>query len=72
MKKTLGRLFYVHTEMAGALFMLFGAALELACGAALGWDHPIAILAWHAAVLFIVAAVCMLWSVYRFEQKYNR
>jgi hypothetical protein len=60
-------LFYVYSEMGGAVFMLAGAGLELFLGSALGWDHPIAILAWFAAVLFAVIAVCMLWSVYRAE-----
>jgi hypothetical protein len=50
--------------------MLVAATLELFCGNAIGFDNPIGIIAWHAAVFFSVIAVCMVWSVYRFEQRY--
>jgi hypothetical protein len=68
----ISHVFYVYSEAAGAVFMLAGAALELACGAALGWDHPIAILAWHAADIFTVIALCMVWSIYRSELRFAR
>jgi predicted membrane protein len=71
LRRYLAYLFYVHTNMSGALMMFIAAALELACGAALGWDNPIAILGWFAAVFFAVVAVCMLWSVYRFERRHG-
>lgn len=60
-------LFYVYSEMGGAVMLFVAAALEFACGFALGWDEPIAQLGGYAALFFTLVALCMLWSVYRAE-----
>lgn len=70
LKRYISHLFYVHTEMGGSVAMFLGAGLEIMCGAGLGWDNPIAILAFFAADIFAVIALCMLWSVYRWERRH--
>lgn len=72
LRRNLGRIFSVYTEAGGAVFMLFGALLELTCGAQIGFDNPIGILGWHAAILFTVIALLQVLYIVRREARYSR
>lgn len=71
LRKYLSHIFYVYTEAAGAVFMLAGAALVLACGWQLGFDNIFGILAWHAALLFITVALFDVLYIVRSEARYG-
>ena len=70
--KRLKNIAYVHGPQIGFIsFALIGAILEMACSVSLGAEHPIGVLAYYAALLFAVMALCSIWSIVRFEQRYN-
>lgn len=72
LRKYLSYIFYVYNDAADAVFMLFGAALELFCGWQIGFDNAIGILGWHAAVLFTVIALLQVLHIVRAEGRFNR
>lgn len=69
-RQTVSRLFYVHTDASMAVFLVVGALIELACGALLGGDIQL-YLANPAAGFMACAALICVWSIYRFERRYN-
>ena len=70
--KRLKSIAYVHGPQIGLIgFALIGAIVEMACSVSLGAEHPIGILAYYAALFFAIAALCGIWSIVRFEQRYN-
>lgn len=71
-KRYLSHVFYVYSEASGAVAMLVAALLELACAAALGFDHPFAIIGVIAAAFFGFTAFMFAVHVYTQERKYNR
>lgn len=66
----IGHIFYVYNEAASAVFMLFGAILELACGWQIGFDNAIGILGWHGAVLFTAIALLDVLHIVRAENRF--
>jgi hypothetical protein len=70
MNRKIESIAYVHGPQIGMItFMLFGAIVEMACGLSLGLDNPIGFIAYHASMLFMVAALCGIWCIVRFEQR---
>lgn len=68
----LNRIFYVHTEAMGACFTLAAAMLEFICGALIGWDDLFAIIfGFGGGVFFLIVTLLQVWSIVRFEQRYN-
>lgn len=66
-RKQLSRIFYIYTEAGFALFLLFGAITEVACGYAI--NGPISIVAYSAAVLFTLFASFLVLYIYIKEQR---
>ena len=65
----INRLFYVHTNLSLAVFLIVGTAVELLCG--MNIDHFTALwIAYPAAGLFSIIALCIVWSVIRWERRY--
>lgn len=70
--KRLKSIAYVHGPQIGFIsFALIGAIVEMAGFLSLGAEHPIGLLAYYAALFFTITALCSVWSIVRFEQRYN-
>ena len=65
----LSHIFYVHHSATGACFLLLAALVEILCG--YNVDEMTATwIAYPAAGLFAIVALCNVWSIIRFERKY--
>ena len=69
MRKYLSTMFYVYSAATGNCFLIAAALIEFACGYALGGDIATWI-AYPAAGLFAIVALCSQWSIIRDIRKY--
>lgn len=62
---------YIHGPDVGMICLaLFGVVVELACGYSIGINTFFGQVAYHAALIFLIAALLAVWSIVRFEQRY--
>lgn len=67
----MGHLFYVHTDLSMAVFALIGAVVEVVCGLCLRDEFFALWIAYPAAGFMAIAALCIVWSVIRWERRYS-
>lgn len=70
-RSKLSSLFYIYSELSVAVFLAFGALIELICGLVLNhWGiDSIAYLAFGGAVFFTLTAASLVLSVYKSEKR---